>query len=108
MFRWKEREQYMGSSLPLLGELDLPLFIKHTKRKMRMVLMAALLTDHSQLVLGALGCGAYGNPPDVIARCWREVLESELFKNQFDKVVFAVLGPVNAEFFKEFGSEPTE
>lgn len=96
----------MGS--PLFGELNVELFKKNTKRKMRMVLLAAALGGWTHLVLGALGCGAYANPPDKVARYWREVLEEPIFQGRFKLVVFAILGPVSAPFLQEFGSAAIE
>lgn len=46
------------------------------ERKMRAVLRIACLKGAKRIVLGAWGCGAYGNPVGDIARAWRRVLES--------------------------------
>ena len=64
-----------------------------TKLKMRLVLRAAARAGHHQLVLGALGCGVFGNPPEEVARCWLEVLQSPEFTaggHWWQDVVFAV------------------
>lgn len=42
--------------------------------KMRAVLRVARLRGAQKVVLGAWGCGAYGNPVGEIARAWRRVL----------------------------------
>ena len=51
-----------------------------TKLKMRMTLRAAASKGHDQLVLGALGCGVFANPPEEVAHCWLEVLQEPEFK----------------------------
>lgn len=43
------------------------------KDKMRLVLRMAAYNRHRRLVLGALGCGAYANPPEDVAHRWLEV-----------------------------------
>ena len=64
--------------------------------KMRTILRIGLENGHTAIVLGALGCGAFGNPPEDIAQLWREVLLEPEFKDQFEKVVFAILDDANA------------
>lgn len=62
------------------------------KEKMRVVLRIAGATGHRRLVLGALGCGAFGNPRVEVARCWREVFEEQEFQGGWwETVVFAVM-----------------
>ena len=43
------------------------------------------------LILGAFGCGAFQNPPEVVARAYKEVLAE--FEYDFDTVEFAVYCP---------------
>ena len=43
-------------------------------RKMRAVMRAAQMKGAEKLVLGAWGCGAYGNPVHEIAKAWRKVI----------------------------------
>ena len=62
------------------------------KEKMRLVLRIAALTRHRRLVLGALGCGAFGNPNVEVAQCWKEVFaEREFGGGWWETVVFAVM-----------------
>ena len=62
------------------------------KEKMRVILRIAAATGHRRLVLGALGCGAFGNPRAEVARCWREVFEEGEFEGVWwESVVFAVM-----------------
>lgn len=53
------------------------------------VLAIARAFGHSSLVLGAWGCGAFGNDPARTARDFRTALETE-FAGAFSDVVFAV------------------
>ena len=62
-----------------------------TKDKMRLCLRMAATKGHTMLVLGALGCGAFKNPPEEVAECWKEVLdESEFAGGWFKEIWFAV------------------
>ena len=62
------------------------------KEKMRVVLRMAAMTRHRVLVLGALGCGAFGNPNVEVVQCWKEVFkEREFGGGWWETVVFAVM-----------------
>ena len=78
-------------------------FIEPTKRKIRTIFNIALVHDHENLVLGAFGCGAFKNPPNHIARLFKEVLEEPLYKNQFSHIIFAILDNHNS--YKWFNPE---
>ena len=74
-----------------------------TKSKMRLVLRTAAANRHDMLVLGALGCGVYANPPAEIARCWLEVLnEQEFGGNWWREVCFAIYDPKNEGNYATF------
>lgn len=46
---------------------------------------------HRSLVLGAMGCGAFKNPPEEVAICWLEVLRENEFKGGWwDGIWFAI------------------
>lgn len=63
-----------------------------TKGKMRLCLRIAANQGHTMVVLGALGCGAFKNPPGEVVACWSEVLsESEFGGGWFAEIWFAVL-----------------
>lgn len=67
-----------------------------TKDKMRLCLRIAARQGHRNLVLGALGCGAFRNPPEEIARCWLEVLRDAEFQGGWwDGIWFAVFDSKN-------------
>ncbi|KAF2278321.1 uncharacterized protein EI97DRAFT_361154, partial [Westerdykella ornata] len=63
-----------------------------TRYKIRTVLRLAASKGHTKLVLGALGCGAFNNPPDEVAHMFAEVLREEEFAGGWwEDVVFAVM-----------------
>jgi hypothetical protein len=74
-----------------------------TKAKMRLGLRMAAKNKHDILVLGALGCGVYGNPPEDVANCWLEVLrEDEFSGNWWREIWFAIFDPKNEGNFEIF------
>ena len=63
-----------------------------TKSKIRVALRVAALQGHRKLVLGALGCGVFGNPPPEVAKCFLEVLKEDEFQGGWwEDIAFAVL-----------------
>ncbi|KAL1842104.1 hypothetical protein VTJ49DRAFT_5983 [Mycothermus thermophilus] len=74
-----------------------------TKDKMRLCLRMAATKGHTMLVLGAIGCGAFHNPPQEVAQCWLEVLnESEFAGGWFKEIWFAVFDRRNEGNFEIF------
>ncbi len=57
--------------------------------RIRRVLAVAQAMGHRAIVLGAWGCGAFGNDPESTACAFREALEGP-FAQAFDHVVFAI------------------
>jgi uncharacterized protein (TIGR02452 family) len=69
-----------------------------TKRKIRLTLRVAGMKGHTKLVLGALGCGVFGNPPGEVANCFLEVFREKEFQGGWwEDVVFAILDNVKSE-----------
>ena len=87
-----------GINRPALAspERITPELVEPVKNKMRTIFRIGLLHHHDSLVLGALGCGAFRNPPAHIARLFHEVMEEEEFKNKYKLLVFAILDDHNA------------
>ncbi|KAL2266843.1 hypothetical protein VTJ83DRAFT_4120 [Remersonia thermophila] len=80
-----------------------PAALELTKDKMRLCLRMAAAKGHTMLVLGAIGCGAFRNPPNEVVQCWLEVLgESEFAGGWFKEVWFAVLDRRNEGNFEIF------
>lgn len=61
------------------------------KNKIRQILRVMAIHGVSCCVLGALGCGAFGNPPKRVATLFRDVISEIEFIGHFDEIVFAIL-----------------
>lgn len=59
------------------------------KRRIEMVLAICKEQGHKTLILGAWGCGVFGNDPKVIALLFKEFFVGK-YENQFEKVVFSI------------------
>ena len=70
--------------------------VEPIKNKIRTIFRIGLLHGHDSLVLGALGCGAFRNPPCHVARLFHEIMEEREVRNQYRKIVFAILDDHNA------------
>lgn len=57
--------------------------------RLRLILRVAAVKGHDAVVLGAMGCGAWGNPPRAVARVFAKVLPE--FDGVFKKIVIAIL-----------------
>ena len=62
-----------------------------TREKIRTIFRIGQAQFHDSLVLSALGCGAFANPPAHIAKLFHQVLEEAEFKDTFKLVIFAIL-----------------
>jgi uncharacterized protein (TIGR02452 family) len=62
-----------------------------TKDIVKLVLRVAAIQGEKRLVLGALGCGSFQNPPGEVAAIFREVFEEEEFRGRWLEIVFAIL-----------------
>lgn len=63
------------------------IYTVHTERA-RKILSVAALHDTEVLILGAFGCGAFCNPPEIVSAAFRDVLPD--FAHAFRTVEFAV------------------
>ncbi|MFB9360214.1 TIGR02452 family protein [Actinoplanes nipponensis] len=64
------------------------------RRRAARILAVAAAHGHRRLVLGAWGCGVFGNDPTTVAEAFAAALAGQPMVH----VVFAVLGPNRAEF----------
>jgi uncharacterized protein (TIGR02452 family) len=78
------------------------------EKRIRKLLAAAAVHGHTSLVLGAWGCGAFGNDGNLISGLFRSAFEGE-FGGVFQHVIFAItdwseerkfIGPFEAAFAK--------
>lgn len=82
-----------------------PLVPQALDRRARVVLAVAAHHGTERLVLGAWGCGVFGNRPAAVAAAFAKHLEGE-FEGVFERVVFAVLDrddAVRGPFGERFG-----
>lgn len=63
------------------------------REKARAVLRMAAVNGRTNLVLGAMGCGAYGCPKEAVARIMTDVLLEAEFRGWFERVWYAVFDP---------------
>ena len=70
--------------------------VEPIKNKIRTIFRIGLENGHDALVLGALGCGAFRNPPKHIARLFHEVINEPEFLNQYKMLLFAILEDHNS------------
>lgn len=78
--------------------------LQNLQDKIRLVYRLAAGRSHTDVILGAMGCGAYGCPREVVAQQMKAILEEDEFAGWFENVVFAVYGKGRggAENFKVF------
>ena len=90
-----------------LGELEAAMLAR-----IEMLLALAVHHGHTALVLGAWGCGVFGNQPAEMARWFAQhLLRNPKYRDAFEHVVFAVLdrkGAAVAAFEAEFTGEETK
>jgi uncharacterized protein (TIGR02452 family) len=68
------------------------------RRKVWLILQVAADNGHTEVVLGALGCGVWVCPSRHVAQIFKEVLEEA--DSAMHKVHFAILGAM-ADLFKQ-------
>ena len=75
-----------------IPDADIPMVIN----TIRTILRISHLNGQRRLVLGALGCGAFNNPPKHMAQLFKQVLEEPEFKCAFREIHFAIIDDHNA------------
>ncbi|MEE1032395.1 MAG: TIGR02452 family protein [Ruminococcus sp.] len=60
------------------------------EHRIRNILEVAIANDVDYLVLGAFGCGAFRNPPELVASVFHKLLVEQGYAGYFEKVVFAI------------------
>ena len=80
------------------------------REKVRTLLYMAVQSNCDALVLGALGCGAFLNPPEAVARAFWELLvpEEAEFHQRFATVEFAIIKSSEnlSAFRRQFNQAP--
>lgn len=72
------------------------------KKRIRIILRIAIRQGKRNIVLGAWGCGAFGNKPYDVAEYFRGILIDEGYLKKFDNVVFAIYGKDDSANIKAF------
>ena len=80
---------FISSAAPVAKRVGKPESARIMETRIRRILAIARAYGHEALVLGAWGCGAFGNDGLETARTFRAALEGE-FAGAFAKVVFSV------------------
>ena len=95
--RFNQRPHFLGFGAQLLGvsvnvraHLARSCAPLQSQAKVASVLGTAAAFGHKSLVLGAWGCGAFGNPPEVVSRAFATQLRSPAFDGAFERVIFAI------------------
>jgi len=73
-----------------------PWTVDTIQNKIRQILGIALENGHTNIVLSAFGCGAYGTPPSEMAKIFKQILQGDKFRGAFENVVFAIIDDHNA------------
>ena len=77
---------------PLTARLqcDTMMLAELFRLRIKNILNVALENRAEVLILGAFGCGAFRNPPEIVAGAFREVIEEGQYRRFFKKIVFAI------------------
>lgn len=79
---------------------DKELYELHLKRG-RKIFEIAKANGNEVLILGAFGCGAFKNPPQIVAKCYKQLIEE--YKDSFDVIEFAIYcSQKDSENYKTF------
>lgn len=68
------------------------------EKRIKKILSVALLQDSQHLILGAWGCGVFGNDPKLVSGLFHKLLFNE-FEGMFPEVTFAVLDSSEEKYF---------
>ena len=60
------------------------------KSRIKNILEVAMAKELDCLILGAFGCGAFHNDPNLMAKAFADLLLQEHYNRYFDKVIFAI------------------
>lgn len=61
------------------------------KNRIRKILSVSIINGNRNIVLGAFGCGAFKNPPEIVAKAFKEILIDEQYRYEFNNIIFAIL-----------------
>lgn len=70
------------------------------RKKIHSIFQIAIKYNHECLVLGAIGCGVFNNPPECVAQEFNKVLKH--YTNKFKHIIFAILSTKDTKNFDTF------
>ena len=99
---------FIASAAIQKPKLNNKVYLKEDRKlmlnKIELMFQVGLKTNHDTLLLSAFGCGAFGNPPDVVANLFVEMIKK--YNGCFNRIEFAIIPPLyppgsnNFEVFK--------
>lgn len=78
---------------PYLGEgksIDAIFLVNLFKSRIKNIFEAARDNNVDYLILGAFGCGAFGNPPLIVSEAFLQTIKEENYFEDFKQIVFAI------------------
>ena len=66
-------------------------YVNNSIAKIEAVLQIAIIQGNKNIVLGAAGCGVFGNNPTFIAKIFLYLLKTKKYAEYFEKVYFSIL-----------------
>lgn len=70
------------------------------KSRVKNIINVAIDNNADVLILGAFGCGAFKNPPELVAKAFKTVISENRYDEYFRKIVFAVKSSNNDDAFE--------
>jgi len=67
-----------------------------TKDKIRLMLSLAYKNNVKTIILGAWGCGVFGNDPNDVSKYFKEILVEECYSSYFENVLFSIINDHNS------------
>ena len=78
------------------------------KNRLRHMFHVAIKNGNKTLVLGAWGCGAFGNSAKDVAQIFYELLCEEHYEKHFENIIFAIYNDIDKlEIFEKTFNEKT-
>ena len=82
---------YLGNSKYIDKEILKEVF----KHRIKNIFESAIDHEIDVIILGAFGCGAFKNPPEIVAKAFHEVISENNYNRVFKFIVFAIKNSIN-------------